>query len=129
MRGWAGPGCQRLGLKRAAAASRACGSEAITGRENSAAAGVACDSGKRERGIFAYQPVKKLHLPFLLVTGPGPALLSDVEHDLAKVPAALLVAECGNDLLQRKMPVDHRPQTIGFDRSYHVLLLSSTAHQ
>jgi len=32
--------------------------------------------------------VKKLHLPFLLVTGhASPALLLDVEHDLAEVPA------------------------------------------
>ena len=47
-----------------------------------------------------------------------PALLSNVEHDLAKVPAALLMPECGNDLLQRKMPIDYRAQAIGFDRSY-----------
>ena len=59
----------------------------------------------------------------------GAAFKSNVEHDLAKVPAALLVTECGDNLFQREVTVDHRAQPVCLDRPHHLLLLAAAAHQ
>jgi hypothetical protein len=57
------------------------------------------------------------------------SLSENVEHDLAKVPAALLMVECGNNLFQREVAIYYWTQAIRFDRPHHFLLLAAAADQ